>query len=843
MRSPHKERLQQIELLCQCLTTKANNSVVLCMNYFHLYVRVLLLFFSTNSQSLMVAKAKEELEQEILDKDEEKHNYLAERAPPLSTSGLSLAQLQDLCRELHAKIDVVDEERYDIEAKVMLNTREIKDLNIKVLDLRGKFKRPSLRRVRVSADAILRSLLGSKHKVSMDLRANLKSVKKEDTEKCHQQVKMLNCLFTPAKLSMLPGVICRLVPCGIASSGDMLVEQMQLDFVEMLRVRDEKRRMRHVETLRRQKEEEEDEAEATGGGARVEILGDLDEEQGSAFPPVKSPSKPQVPKKTASYSPSGSTDSTGITNRQHENGESQRKDPDPKPASNPARKFVRKVETDYGRKTIFQDAVKNLNYSAAFLRVCPGSLGPVNMDSRPFSLIVFLLLQFCVHLARQEFLRQRAHNSHEPLLSDRLTSGALALALPESLSQRTPKPRSERTHAGAIETSTSTVTAFSLDSVCAQKSEAMRSPDVTQRTLFLLDEVSRKRGLFEKEQQEEAPTSPGVSRQSVTRKAFFGNGDNGEYMLSRKFINNTSGGPKASSPVPLPPETHLTFPLERVRTSPRQHTEFLHHLSFSISPSDLQGGGRSISGIVAVCLQDKDRYYEPEATQEEDKPAGEEEAGEEQEEETKPKFKPFIMPNLIPPKIPDGEKVDFDDIHRKRMEKDLMELQTLIEVHFVGRKKEEEELIHLKDRIEKRRSERAEQHRIRSERDKERQKRLEDERTRKEEEEAKRRADDDAKKKKTLTSLHFGGYMQKLTEKRSGKRQTEREKKKKILSDRRKSLDIENLGQDKLKEKAQELWEWMNQLEAEKFDMQYQLSTQKYEINVLRNRVSDHQKT
>ncbi|XP_035500713.1 troponin I, slow skeletal muscle isoform X2 [Scophthalmus maximus] len=134
-------------------------------------------------KSLMVAKAKEELEQEILDKDEEKHNYLAERAPPLSTSGLSLAQLQDLCRELHAKIDVVDEERYDIEAKVMLNTREIKDLNIKVLDLRGKFKRPSLRRVRVSADAILRSLLGSKHKVSMDLRANLKSVKKEDTEK------------------------------------------------------------------------------------------------------------------------------------------------------------------------------------------------------------------------------------------------------------------------------------------------------------------------------------------------------------------------------------------------------------------------------------------------------------------------------------------------------------------------------------------------------------------------------------------------------------------------------------------------------------------------------------
>ncbi|KAJ8393567.1 hypothetical protein AAFF_G00060400 [Aldrovandia affinis] len=214
---------------------------------------------------------------------------------------------------------------------------------------------------------------------------------------------------------------------------------------------------------------------------------------------------------------------------------------------------------------------------------------------------------------------------------------------------------------------------------------------------------------------------------------------------------------------------------------------------------------------------------------------------EEGEEEAKPKPKPFMMPNLVPPKIPDGEKVDFDDIHRKRMEKDLNELQTLIEVHFESRKKEEEELINLKDRIETRRSERAEQHRIRSDREKERQKRVEDEKARKEEEEAKKKADDDAKKKKTLTSLHFGGYMQK-TERRSGKKQTEREKKKKILSDRRKPLHVDSMSQDKLKEKANELWKWMQQLEAEKFEMQYQFQRQKYDITILRNRVSDHQK-
>ncbi|XP_029418004.1 troponin I, slow skeletal muscle isoform X1 [Nannospalax galili] len=134
-------------------------------------------------KSLMLAKAKECWEQEHEEREAEKERYLSERIPTLQTRGLSLSALQDLCRELHAKVEVVDEERYDIEAKCLHNTREIKDLKLKVLDLRGKFKRPPLRRVRVSADAMLRALLGSKHKVSMDLRANLKSVKKEDTEK------------------------------------------------------------------------------------------------------------------------------------------------------------------------------------------------------------------------------------------------------------------------------------------------------------------------------------------------------------------------------------------------------------------------------------------------------------------------------------------------------------------------------------------------------------------------------------------------------------------------------------------------------------------------------------
>lgn len=78
------------------------------------------------------------------------------------------------------------------------------------------------------------------------------------------------------------------------------MEQVQLDFVEMLRVRDERRRMRHVETLRQQKDGGEDEAEVSKGGARVELLGDMDAEKESVV-------KPQPPVKTSSHSTSSTS--------------------------------------------------------------------------------------------------------------------------------------------------------------------------------------------------------------------------------------------------------------------------------------------------------------------------------------------------------------------------------------------------------------------------------------------------------------------------------------------------------------------------------------------------------
>ena len=120
----------------------------------------------------------EELAKEAARKAAKKKEVLAERLMELpDLSSLDDEALKQLCREIHAKIDKVDDLRFDIEAKTQKHNKEIEDLNQKIFELRGKFKRPPLRRVRMSADQMLKALLGNKHKVSMDLRGNLKAAK------------------------------------------------------------------------------------------------------------------------------------------------------------------------------------------------------------------------------------------------------------------------------------------------------------------------------------------------------------------------------------------------------------------------------------------------------------------------------------------------------------------------------------------------------------------------------------------------------------------------------------------------------------------------------------------
>ncbi|XP_056108135.1 troponin I, fast skeletal muscle-like isoform X2 [Rhinichthys klamathensis goyatoka] len=132
-------------------------------------------------KSLVLSIAKGLMEKEAAQLIVDRENYMAETCPPLSMPS-STAELQELCKKLHHQIDTVDEERYDLQSKVGKADKEVEDLKIKVVDLIGKFKKPALKKVRMSADQMLGALLGSKHKVSLDLRANLKQVKKEVKE-------------------------------------------------------------------------------------------------------------------------------------------------------------------------------------------------------------------------------------------------------------------------------------------------------------------------------------------------------------------------------------------------------------------------------------------------------------------------------------------------------------------------------------------------------------------------------------------------------------------------------------------------------------------------------------
>ncbi|XP_035521534.1 troponin I, fast skeletal muscle-like [Morone saxatilis] len=137
-------------------------------------------------KSLMLQIAATWIEQEKKELVVAKQAYMAEHCPSPALSG-DQATLMETCKKLAALIDKVDEERYDLESKVGKANKEIEDLKIKVVDLAG-VKKPALKRVRMSADAMLKALLGSKHTVNMDLRSNLKQVKKEVKEESVEAV-------------------------------------------------------------------------------------------------------------------------------------------------------------------------------------------------------------------------------------------------------------------------------------------------------------------------------------------------------------------------------------------------------------------------------------------------------------------------------------------------------------------------------------------------------------------------------------------------------------------------------------------------------------------------------
>ncbi|XP_037109049.1 troponin I, slow skeletal muscle-like isoform X1 [Syngnathus acus] len=133
-------------------------------------------------KSILLRRAGSMLLAESEEKREERQRFINEYFPDPKTSDLSVQELQELCKELHRKIDVTDEARYDIAMKVDKNENEIVSLKQKIVSLKG-VRRPSLKRVKKSTEDMLGAYSDPSKHIKPDFKVNLKTVKKEDEKR------------------------------------------------------------------------------------------------------------------------------------------------------------------------------------------------------------------------------------------------------------------------------------------------------------------------------------------------------------------------------------------------------------------------------------------------------------------------------------------------------------------------------------------------------------------------------------------------------------------------------------------------------------------------------------
>lgn len=306
------------------------------------------------------------------------------------------------------------------------------------------------------------------------------------------------------------------------------VEQTQLDFVEMLRSRDEKRRMRHVETLRRQKEAVDDGDGDGGAKPRVELLGDLEEgDSATVSRSAVTLSKQDQPTTRVTGSPRSSTSSetsTSSKDRQFENRESSSKDRDPAASTNQARKFVSSVSISLdkspstsGRTTPMSPRSPAAplspreNWSSSRANTSPVQNGhthetTVNGSSKFEATSKPAFVRQSSRTISFRLMKKKEEES-SPL--QRSASVRIATKMFERDADQNPE---EETVSSFQRNSRQRISSRSIQekmerlAQAAQRSENVRSPDVAQRTLSLMEEVSRKRGLFE-QQQEQSPCS------------------------------------------------------------------------------------------------------------------------------------------------------------------------------------------------------------------------------------------------------------------------------------------------------------------------------------------------
>ncbi|XP_013781187.1 troponin I-like isoform X2 [Limulus polyphemus] len=130
-------------------------------------------------RQLLRKKAAEELKKEQERKAEERKKIIIQRTgQPKSLDGSNEATLQAICKEYYERIKQLECGKYDLEYSVRQKDYEINELTIQVNDLRGKFVKPTLKKVS-KYEGKFEKLKAIAKNTEMDYRANLKNVSKD----------------------------------------------------------------------------------------------------------------------------------------------------------------------------------------------------------------------------------------------------------------------------------------------------------------------------------------------------------------------------------------------------------------------------------------------------------------------------------------------------------------------------------------------------------------------------------------------------------------------------------------------------------------------------------------
>merc|ERR1712073_70757 len=127
---------------------------------------------------LLRKKATEELKKEQEMKAAERRKVIDERCgKPKSLEGASEDELRQICQEYYNTMWKVESEKYDEEFELMKKDFEINELNIAVNDLRGKFIKPTLKKVSKYENKFAKL---QKKAAEFNFRNQLKTVKKKE---------------------------------------------------------------------------------------------------------------------------------------------------------------------------------------------------------------------------------------------------------------------------------------------------------------------------------------------------------------------------------------------------------------------------------------------------------------------------------------------------------------------------------------------------------------------------------------------------------------------------------------------------------------------------------------